>query len=135
VKCSEKHWKLWKNMRKTHCRTKIMERKLKNVKNETQTLFDLDYGKKHWKNGKWEMHTLGPGIWRENWKSWKMKINTVGSEIWPETLKKVKNEKQTLFDLEYGKKQWKRCKMRNAHCITWNMARKQNIMENKKHTL
>jgi len=111
-------------MRKTHCRTKIMERKLKNVKNETQTLFDLDYGKKHWKNGKWEMHTLGPGIWRENWKSWKMKINTVGSEIWRETPKNVKNEKQNLFDLEYGEKQWKWWKMRNAHCRTWNMVKK-----------
>ena len=124
-----------KNMRKTHFRTKKMERKLNNVKNETQTLFDLDYGKKHWKNGKWEMHTLGPGIWRENWKSWKMKINTVGSEIWRETPKNVKNEKQNLFDLEYGEKQWKRCKMRNAHCRTWNMARKRNIVENEKHTL
>ena len=39
--------KFEKNMRKTHFRTKKMERKLNNVKNETQTLFDLDYGKKH----------------------------------------------------------------------------------------
>ena len=31
------------------------------------------------------MHILGPGIWRE-------------------TLKKVKNEKCTLWDLEYGEK-------------------------------
>ena len=25
------------------------------------------------KSEKWEMHTVGPGIWRENWKSWKMR--------------------------------------------------------------
>ena len=23
--------------------------------------------------GKWEMHTVGPGLWRENWKTWKMR--------------------------------------------------------------
>ena len=23
------------------------------------------------KREKWEMHTVGPGIWRENWKTWK----------------------------------------------------------------
>jgi hypothetical protein len=32
-----------------------------------------------------ETHTIGPGIWRE-------------------TLKNVKNEKCTLYELEYGKK-------------------------------
>jgi len=26
-----------------------MKRKLKNVENETQTLYDLEYDKKHWK--------------------------------------------------------------------------------------
>ena len=25
------------------------------------------------KHEKWEMHTVGPGIWQEIWKSWKMK--------------------------------------------------------------
>ena len=40
---SEKH----KKMRNTHCRTWIMVRKLKNVENETQTLYDLEYGKTH----------------------------------------------------------------------------------------
>ena len=33
-------------MRNAHCRTWNMARKMKNVKNETQTLFDLEYGKK-----------------------------------------------------------------------------------------
>ena len=34
-------------MRKTHCRTWIMARKLKNVENETQTQYDLEYGEKY----------------------------------------------------------------------------------------
>ena len=50
-------------------------------------------------------------------------------------LKNVKNEKQTLFELEYGQKHAKTWKMRNAHSRTWNMARKLKIMENEKHTL
>jgi hypothetical protein len=33
-------------MKNTHCSTWIMARKLKNVKNETQTLYDLECGKK-----------------------------------------------------------------------------------------
>ena len=36
------------------------------------------------KRGNWEMHTVGPGVWRE-------------------TLKNMKNEKHTQY-LEYGKK-------------------------------
>ena len=34
-------------MRKTHCRNWIMASKLKNLKNETQTLYDLEHGEKH----------------------------------------------------------------------------------------
>ena len=34
-------------MIKAHYRTWNMARKLKNVENETQTLFDLEYGEKH----------------------------------------------------------------------------------------
>ena len=40
-------------MRRTHCRTWIRARKLKNGENEMQTLFDLEYGKKHSKT--WKM--------------------------------------------------------------------------------
>ena len=36
----------------THCRTWIMASKLKNVENETQTLYDLEYGKTTGKHGK-----------------------------------------------------------------------------------
>jgi hypothetical protein len=35
------------NMRNTHCRTWIVERKLKNVEKYTQKLNDLGYGEKH----------------------------------------------------------------------------------------
>ena len=49
-------------------------------------------------------------------------------------LKNMENETQTLYDLEYGDKNSKPWKMRNAHCRTWNMARKRKIMENEKHT-
>jgi hypothetical protein len=43
------------------------------------------------KHKKIEMHTVGPGIWRE-------------------TVKNVKNEKYTLLDLKDGKKHRKTCK-------------------------
>ena len=33
-------------MRNTHCRNWIVPRKQKNVLNETQTLYDLEYGEK-----------------------------------------------------------------------------------------
>ena len=33
-------------MRNAHCRTWNMSRKLKNVENETQTLYNLEYGEK-----------------------------------------------------------------------------------------
>ena len=61
-------------MTNAHCRTWNMVRKMKNVENETQKLFDLEQGKKNTKLGKREKHTVGPGIGRE-------------------TLKKLKNEK------------------------------------------
>jgi hypothetical protein len=47
----------------------------------------------------------------------------------------VENETQKLFDVEYGGKHSKTWKMRNAHCRTWNMARKLKMMKNEKHTL
>ena len=34
-------------MRKTHCRTRNMEKTEKNVENETHRLYDLEYGEKH----------------------------------------------------------------------------------------
>ena len=62
-----------------------MERNLKNVENETQTLFDLEYGKKHRKT--WKMRIAQCSIWNMARK-----------------LKNLENETQTVFDLEYGEK-------------------------------
>ena len=39
-------------MRNTYSRTYNMTRKLKNVENNTQTIFDLENGRKHSKTGK-----------------------------------------------------------------------------------
>ena len=44
----EKQWKTL-NMRNKHFRTLIVARKLQKLENETQKLYDLEYGKKHWK--------------------------------------------------------------------------------------
>ena len=90
----EKHSKTWKR-RNAHYRTRNKARNNKNVEKE--------------------MHTVGPGVWRENCKTWTMRTNTVLPEIWRETIKT-----------------WK---IRNAHCKTWSMAGKLKIMKNEKHTL
>jgi hypothetical protein len=47
----------------------------------------------------------------------------------------MENEKHTLEDLKNDEITEKREKMRNAHCRTWNMARKLNITENEKYKL
>ena len=80
-----------------------MARTLKNIENETQKLYDLEYGntKKH---GKWEitLHDLEYG--EKHWKTWKMR-----NAHW-RTWNMAKDTEKT----------WK---MRNAHCRTWNMTR------------
>jgi len=57
----------------------------KTWKLNTHTLQVQEYGEKTEKLGKWETHTVKPGIW------------------W-ETLKSVQNEKWTLYVLEYVEK-------------------------------
>ena len=42
----EKHRKTWK-IRNEHCGTWIKGTKLKNVENDTQTLYEQEYGKKN----------------------------------------------------------------------------------------
>ena len=72
-------------MRQKHCLTWNMGRKLKNVENETQTLFGLEYGEKHsktWKKGKAHCRT------------W-----TIARK-----LKIMENEKHKLLDMKYGEK-------------------------------
>ena len=57
----------------------------------------------------------------------------VGHEIWQETLKNMQNETHTI-----GPGIWretvKNVKYENAHCRTWNMARKLTGKENEKFT-
>ena len=45
-------------MRKAHCKTWNMSRKLKNVKNEKCKLQDLDYGMETEKRGKLDTNTV-----------------------------------------------------------------------------
>jgi hypothetical protein len=75
-----------------------MARKLKIVENEKYTLEDLNNGENTEKREKREIHTVGPGIWRENWNSRKLKI--------------------TLLGTENDEKYWKTLKLINSHCRT-----------------
>ena len=66
------------------------------------------------KFGKCEMHTGGSGILQENWKNVeKLETHNAGLEKWQkkkkkkQTRKNVENETQTVYELEYGEKQWK----------------------------
>ena len=68
-----------------------MARKLKIMDNEKHPLDNLENDEITEKREKWEMHTVGPGKWRENWKSRKCEIHTLGYEIWLGILKKVAN--------------------------------------------
>ena len=52
--------------RNVHCRTWNMARKLKIMENEKHPLDHLKNDKITAKREKLEMHTVGPGIWREN---------------------------------------------------------------------
>jgi hypothetical protein len=45
-------------------------------------------------------------------------------------VKNLENETRTLCNMEYVKKHWKMCKMRNAHSRTWNVVRKMKNVEN-----
>ena len=83
-------------MRNAQCRTWKMARKLKNVENETQTLYDLEYSEKHSKTWKirnvhcWtrnmarnnkklenEKHTVGHGVWQKTEKHGQRDTNSV----------------------------------------------------------
>ena len=61
--------------RNFHCMTWNMASKLKIMKNEKHSIEDLKNDEITEKREKWEMHTVGRGIWQKNWKSRKM-INT-----------------------------------------------------------
>ena len=149
----EKHWKFLK-MRNAHSRTWNMAGKLKIMENVKYTVRKWNMLRNTQKRGKWEMHSVGHGIWWENWKSRKMRnthfrtwnmarktekaenfgLSAVGHGIWQENWKswKMRNIQVTTWKMT---KHWKTWKMRNAHCRTWNMARKLKITEYEKYTL
>ena len=54
------------NRKKVYCRTGNMARTLKIMENERSPLDDLKNDKITENPEKGEMHTVGPGIWREN---------------------------------------------------------------------
>ena len=58
-------------MNNTHCSTCIMARKLKNLQNETQTLYDLECGRKlnNVENETRKMYVL------ENWRNTEKRAN------------------------------------------------------------
>ena len=72
-------------MRQKHCLTWNMARKLKNVENETQTLFKIN--------------------WWNTFKNKKMRNVHCKSWSMAKKMNIVENEKHTLQDLECGKKQ------------------------------
>ena len=53
-------------MKHKHSSTWNVARKLKNEKDETQTLYDMEYGEKNEKSGKLNTNTLPHGMWQEN---------------------------------------------------------------------
>ena len=68
-----------------------MARNQENMENETETLFDLEYGK-------------------QNSKTWKMRNAYCTTWIMARKLKIMENEKHTLQELKYGKEYWKNVK-------------------------
>ena len=46
------------------------DKKIENHGNEKHALDDLKNDQITEKREKWELQTVGPGIWQENWKSW-----------------------------------------------------------------
>ena len=116
---TEKMWKMWNS----HYTTWNMAWKLKNVKNETQTLFVRVYGEKHSKREKWKIHISGRVLWRENSKTTKMRCkHSMTWNMARDTQKRKKWDVHTAGP-GLGQENWKTGKMRCKHCLTWNMAR------------
>ena len=124
-KMKNTHFRTWNMARKpekggkfrnVHSGTWNMARKLKIMENEKHPLDHLKNDEITGKGEKWEMHTVGPGIWREIWKSLKMR-----------------NTQFRTWNM--ARKTEKGGKFRNDHCRTCNMARKLKITENEKFTL
>ena len=68
----------------------IWQETLKNEKNETHTLQDLEYDRKTEKGRTLEMHTTVRGIWREILKTRKMRNTRQAKEYGEKTEKPAK---------------------------------------------
>ena len=139
-------------MRKTHCRTYIMARNLKNVENETQTLYDLEYDKQHSKTWilrnahcrNWNMVTLLKIMEKRENHTWnivtktekrgKREILPLVPGIWQENWQAWKMT-NTHCGTGVRRENWKSWKMRKTHCMGWNMARNTENVKNEKYTL
>ena len=138
------HFRTWNMARKTekvgkfrnvHCRTWNMARKLKIIKKEKHPLDDLKNDEITDKREKWEMHTVGPGIWQENWKSWKWEICTLGREICWGKRKKVENLEMPTVGRGIWQENWKSWTMRNIHLTTWKLTKSLKNVKHEKCTL
>ena len=125
----QENCKSWKR-RNIQLTTWKMTKSLKNLKNGKCTLKDLEYGEKTENHRKWEIHNFGRKIWWGKLKKLEnLEMSTVERRIWQEKWNHEKWETST-WRLEKWRNHWKTWKVRNAHFMTWNMARKLKIMEN-----
>ena len=131
----KKQWKSWK-MRKMHCRTYIMARKLNNKEkwqtpivgpgiwggNRKHGKWDTHYrtwnmARNNEKLGKLDTHILGPEICREKWQMRKMRNSHGRTWIMARNPEKCPNWETHTVD----EKQLKSWKMRKIHCRNWKM--------------
>ena len=70
----------------------IWRENLKKLEKEKCPLYDMEYGRKTEKYGKWETSTWRHDKWRNHWKMWKMRMHSVGPGIWQENWKSGKWE-------------------------------------------
>jgi hypothetical protein len=84
-------------MRNTHCRTKNISRKLKNMENETQTAYDLEYGERTQKNVENDTQTLFDMEYgNKHSETWKMRNEQCRTWSIARKLKNMEIEAHTL---------------------------------------
>jgi hypothetical protein len=100
-----------------------MARKLKNIENEKLPLDDFKNDEIIEKLEKWEMNTVGPGIWRKNWKS--RELRNIHFMTWnmARKLKKVENLEMSTLGCGISQENWKSWNMRNFHLTTWKITK------------
>ena len=96
-------WKRWK-MRHKQCITWNMAGSIEKHEKRKKHALWPGYVQKTEKRGKWEMNTLGPGLWQEILKTRKMRNAHSRTWILRRKLQNLKNKNSTLYDLEYDKK-------------------------------